>query len=95
MSLEAAFAALGLGPDADVAAVEAAWRRLRSELHPDRPDGDAERFDAGRRAYELARAHAAAPRRCLTCDGLGKLHQQRGFHVMSRACPACRGTGRV
>jgi hypothetical protein len=46
-----AYAALGLGPDADSAQIERAYKRLIKEHHPDRSGGDA------RRAAELNRAY--------------------------------------
>jgi hypothetical protein len=46
-----AYAALGLEPDADSAAIERAYKRLIKEHHPDREGGDA------RRAAELNRAY--------------------------------------
>jgi hypothetical protein len=46
-----AYAALGLEPDADSAAIEQAYKRLIKEHHPDREGGDA------RRAAELNRAY--------------------------------------
>src|SRR3954452_19752354 len=46
-----AYAALGLGPDADSAEIERAYKRLIKEHHPDRAGGDA------RRAAELNRAY--------------------------------------
>src|SRR5690348_3849188 len=46
-----AYAALGLEPGADAAAIERAYKRLIKEHHPDRAGGDA------RRAAELNRAY--------------------------------------
>ena len=46
-----AYAALGLDPDADSAAIERAYKRLIKKHHPDREGGDA------RRAAELNRAY--------------------------------------
>jgi len=46
-----AYATLGLEPDADLAAIEAAYRRLIKLHHPDRSGGDA------RRAAEINRAY--------------------------------------
>lgn len=45
---------LGVPADAGRQAVEAAWRRLRSELHPDKPSGDHQRFIAAQAAYDRA-----------------------------------------
>jgi hypothetical protein len=45
-------AVLGVAPNADKAAIEAAWRRLRSSCHPDKPGGSEEAFRRARAAYE-------------------------------------------
>jgi hypothetical protein len=44
---------LGLDSSADVAAVESAWKRLRSQHHPDK-GGDAAEFSRVKRAYDEA-----------------------------------------
>jgi hypothetical protein len=46
-----AFAALGLGPDADSSEIERAYRRLIKQHHPDREGGDASRAAEINRAY--------------------------------------------
>lgn len=46
------FQVLGVAADADRPAVEAAWRRLRSTCHPDKPGGSAEAFQRAQDAYE-------------------------------------------
>lgn len=51
-----AFAALGLEPDADNAAIEQAYRRLIKQHHPDREGGDAQRAAEINRAYREIRA---------------------------------------
>ncbi len=97
MTLDEAYALFGWAPGADVPLPElnARWRALRSDLHPDRPGGDPERFDAGRRAYDLLHRHVTRPRPCPECDGAGKVHHQRGFATLSLPCSRCRGTGEV
>ena len=50
-----AYAALGLGPDADPAAIEQAYKRLIKEHHPDREGGDARRAAEINRAYRELR----------------------------------------
>jgi hypothetical protein len=50
-----AYAALGLGPDADAAAIEQAYKRLIKEHHPDREGGDAHRAAEINRAYRELR----------------------------------------
>ncbi len=32
---------------------------------------------------------------CATCGGQGKVRAQQGFFLVERACPTCRGTGRM
>ena len=46
------FQVLGVPADADKPAVEAAWRRLRAAVHPDRPGGSVEAFQRGQAAYD-------------------------------------------
>src|SRR4029078_149432 len=46
-----AYAALGLEPDADAAAVDRAYKRLIKEHHPDREGGSATRAAERNRAY--------------------------------------------
>ena len=46
------FQVLGVAADADKPAVEAAWRRLRAAVHPDRPGGSVEAFQRGQAAYD-------------------------------------------
>lgn len=51
-SVEAAYAALGLAPGADEAAVKRAYRAASLLCHPDKPGGSAEKFQAVATAYE-------------------------------------------
>jgi hypothetical protein len=51
-----AYAVLGVEPDADSAAIEAAYKRLIKEHHPDREGGDAKRAAEINRAYREIRA---------------------------------------
>lgn len=94
-----AFKLLGLENDPDtytVQDVDTAWRTLRSELHPDRPGGDADKFDAVRKAYESARFYALEPKPCTECDGTGKVagKHQRGFNAERVfQCGTCHGRG--
>lgn len=37
----------------------------------------------------------SGPVTCKTCSGAGKVRAQQGFFTIERACPACRGAGRV
>lgn len=98
----AAFQVLGLTdePDTyDVQAVDARWRQLRTELHPDKPTGDAVKFDLARKAYQAARFYALEPKPCPDCQGSGKREapSQRsatfGANPLMFACDTCRGSG--
>ena len=51
-----AYAALGLEPNADSATIEAAYKRLIKEYHPDRQGGDSKRAAEINRAYREIRA---------------------------------------
>lgn len=53
-----AFAALGLAPGADAAAVEGAYKRLIKQHHPDREGGDSARAAEINRAYRELRSPA-------------------------------------
>lgn len=94
-----AFRSIGLfeEPDTyDVQDVDARWRVLRSQLHPDKPGGVASQFDAARKAYEAARFYVLEPKPCNTCNGAGKVDgpASRGFGPPIRvSCSACRGSG--
>jgi molecular chaperone DnaJ len=37
----------------------------------------------------------AAPARCATCGGAGKVRAQQGFFVVERGCPSCMGSGQT
>jgi hypothetical protein len=54
-----AFAALGLEPGADPAAIEAAYKRLIKRYHPDREGGDSKRAAEINRAYRELRGAEA------------------------------------
>lgn len=97
----AAFQVLGLHDQPDtytVQAVDAAWRHLRSELHPDRPGGDAAKFNAAKKAYDAARFYALQPKPCPTCEGSGKVpapDQRRASFAQPILimCTTCYGSG--
>ena len=57
-----AFAALGLPPGADAAAIEQAYKRLIKQHHPDREGGDSTRAAEINRAYRELRAAQGAER---------------------------------
>lgn len=95
----AAFQTLGLraAPDTyDVLAVDTRWRQLRTELHPDKPGGDAAKFDEARKAHAAARFYALQPKPCSTCGGNKKVERASRNPLLPPMlvnCPACRGSG--
>ena len=96
----AAFQVLGLMEDADgydVLAVDTRWRQLRAELHPDKPGGDAAKFDQARKAYDAARFYALQPKPCVACGGKGKQpapSRRGGFKApLELNCTTCKGSG--
>ena len=60
MSRASAYAVLGLSPDAGRAEVDAAYRRLIKQFHPDRDGGDSARASEINRAYREIRCQAAS-----------------------------------
>jgi hypothetical protein len=54
-SAREAYETLDLDPEADEAAVRAAYRRKVKEVHPDQPGGDEERFKQVQAAYDRLR----------------------------------------
>ena len=87
-----AFAILELPDTATPTEVEARWRVLRSDLHPDK-GGDGAAFDEARRTYEEALRIASEPKICQSCGGSGKTTVVRGFNQVTVTCPNCRGLG--
>jgi curved DNA-binding protein len=61
MSVAQARALLGISPNADAAALRAAFRKAAKSAHPDAPGGDAARFRAVIEAHKLLQAHLASP----------------------------------
>lgn len=94
-----AFKVLGLEEDPDsydVQAVDARWRELRTQLHPDKPTGDAAKFDEARKAYQAARFYTLEPKPCLDCDGKGKVLRANRNPLLAPMpvnCSTCRGSG--
>lgn len=90
------FELLGLPLEADVQEIDARWRELRTQLHPDKPTGDAEKFDQTRKAYDDARFHALQPKPCEDCEGTGKrlVKSQNPLQApLPMTCRTCRGSG--
>jgi hypothetical protein len=63
-----AFAALGLEPGADPAAIDAAYKRLIKRFHPDREGGDSKRAAEINRAYRELRGRDARDQLILNED---------------------------
>lgn len=92
------FETLGLPDTATLAEVEAAWKRLAGETHPDKPGGSAHRFIEVREAYREAKEIALErlePQPCETCRGTGRVRQTFGFSSIEVACETCEGSGKV
>jgi len=83
---------LGLPPNSSVADIQARWRQLRSELHPDH-GGDAEKFHQASEAYAAAIYEARQPRPCPPCGGAGTTQVVSGFSTIKMSCEACGGSG--
>lgn len=94
-----AFKVIGLDgepDDYDVQDVDAAWRTLRTQLHPDKPGGDAAKFDEARKAHAAARFYSLQPKPCQTCKGSGKreVPSNRSFGApLLMRCDTCGGGG--
>jgi DnaJ-class molecular chaperone len=83
---------LGLAETASPDEVEAKWKQLRSEHHPDK-GGDAQVFNQLNLAYKAALAEAREPKPCTYCNGSGNMEIRRGFGKVSLMCSVCCGTG--
>ena len=94
-----AFKVLGLEEDPDsydVQAIDGRWRTLRTQLHPDKPTGDAVKFDEARKAYNAARFYALEPKPCNECKGSGKVERTNRNPLLAPMlvnCSTCRGSG--
>lgn len=85
-----AYAALGLKPGADRAAIEEAYRRLIKRYHPDRSGGDAERAAEINRAYfELRQPPERTEHRADAGDHAGGAGR-RGASGRTRGQPGTR-----
>ncbi len=94
MRLREAFNLLDLPETAAAGEVEAAWRQLRSERHPDK-GGEVGLFARTKQAYQICIAHATKPRPCPVCDGMGFDRVQRGWNVVKKTCSTCAGSGKI
>lgn len=94
--LKQAFELLGLTLDADVQEIDSRWRELRTQLHPDKPTGDAQKFDQMRKAYDEARFYSLQPKPCEACEGTGKtmrVSQNPLVAPLPMTCKTCGGSG--
>lgn len=98
---------LGVHRGSSADEIKAAWKRLASELHPDRRGGTKEANDEFARLsgayavlgdpkrlkqYDLALSVASAC--CLGCGGVGYTAKQKGFgQRICAACDLCGGSG--
>ena len=76
---------LNVAPTATQEEIKESYRVLAMRYHPDRPDGDLEKFIAIRNAFkQLSRAV-----RCPDCEGRGTIKVKRGAFVDTVQCPRC------
>lgn len=104
------FEALGVDRGSDHGEVEAAWKRLSRELHPDRHLKETAKYTArfavvskawavlgdkaSRRRYEAELDMGSTP--CPACKGKGRTLKQKGFtEKIATTCGACKGTART
>ena len=78
-----AHAVLGLKPGATKPEIEAAYRKRRSETHPDR-GGTEDLFRSVQAAYEDLMKQP-----CAKCSGTGYYQERIGAFVFKRECPIC------
>lgn len=76
---------LGVSPDATEDEARAAYRKLAQLYHPDRPNGNLEKFQ------ELGRALKQFKRKipCPVCSGKGFIETRTGLAVKRDRCPKC------
>lgn len=92
------FETLGLTESATLDEVEAAWKRLAGETHPDKPGGSADRFIEVRDAYKAAKEivlERMEPQPCEACRGTGRVKQSFGFSTIEVDCEVCEGSGKM
>jgi DnaJ-class molecular chaperone len=94
MTLEEAFAVLGLGLGTPPGALRAAYRRKVKHAHPD-GGGSSERFAELNAAYVMALHHADGEP-CPACKGQGRTWQPGGsaWIPLYFQCATCNGSGR-
>lgn len=92
MNIREAYVILGLVYDAPYSDVVAAWRKLRSQCHPDK-GGTIEGFQQLTKAWEAAAKHAQRQRDCPLCSGTGKRTITKGWARVQMPCGMCHGRG--
>jgi DnaJ-class molecular chaperone len=85
-----AFQLLGLEPGVSPAEVQAAYKRLAFQAHPDQ-GGSAEQFEELNQAAKAAKAYALTEP-CPTCRGKGHLGQSSGWFSTTLLCQTCHGS---
>ena len=78
------YTTLGIAPTASEEEIRVAYKRLAMKFHPDREGGDAERFDAVKKAYE-----GLKNRVCPVCEGRGHIRERNGAFSKVVNCPRC------
>jgi|GEM_PF-4388183 DnaJ family protein B protein 4 len=76
---------LGIPPESTEAEAKAAYRKLAQIYHPDRPDGDIEKF----RQLGAALRQFSRTLPCPVCAGKGFIETRSGLAVKRDRCPKC------
>ena len=75
---------LGVAKEASAEAIKKAYRKQAMKYHPDREGGDAEKFDAVKKAYE-----GLQDKVCPVCEGRGQVRERSGAFTKLVNCPRC------
>lgn len=88
------FEILGLTKAATLAEVKSSFRALAAKHHPDR-GGDASYFDQVSKSYQEALEYLQRDRKCVPCNGTGKILHTQGFQSIKIRCKYCNGRGNL